>query len=56
MKNEKVKVIFDTNVWINFLIGKQLALIQKYISSQEIIIVTTNQLIQEIELVTCRDK
>ncbi len=32
MKNKNVKVIFDTNVWISFLIGKRLAKIKQYIS------------------------
>jgi uncharacterized protein len=28
MKNKEVKVIFDTNVWISFLIGKRLSKIK----------------------------
>jgi putative PIN family toxin of toxin-antitoxin system len=41
MKAKNIKVIFDTNVWISFLIGKRLAFIKNYISSGQITIVTT---------------
>jgi len=50
----KIRVIFDTNVWISFLIGKRLSIISKYISNRQIIIVTTDQLIEEILKVTNR--
>ncbi|HSV77085.1 MAG TPA: putative toxin-antitoxin system toxin component, PIN family [Bacteroidales bacterium] len=56
MKNKKVKVIFDTNVWISFLIGKHLVKIKQYISDGSIIIVTTDQLLTEIKIVTNREK
>ncbi|HSV87634.1 MAG TPA: putative toxin-antitoxin system toxin component, PIN family [Bacteroidales bacterium] len=56
MKNKEVKVIFDTSVWISFLIGKRLAKIKQYISDGSIIIVTTEQLLTEIKMVTNREK
>lgn len=56
MKNKKVKVIFDTNVWISFLIGRRLSKVKQYISNGSIIIVTTEQLLTEIKLVTNREK
>jgi len=56
MKNKNVKVIFDTNVWISFLIGKRLSKIKTLISEGRIIIVTTKQLLDEIKLVSSRDK
>jgi len=56
MKNKNVKVIFDTNVWISFLIGKRLSSIQEYIVDGRITIVTTRQLLNEIQIVTARDK
>ena len=52
----KIKVIFDTNIWISFLIGKRLASIKEFISNGRIQIVLTEQLITEIELVTRRPK
>jgi putative PIN family toxin of toxin-antitoxin system len=56
MKNESVKVIFDNNVWISFLIGKRLSAIKQHISDGSIIIVTTDQLILELKTVTSRKK
>jgi uncharacterized protein len=56
MKNKEVKVIFDTNVWISFLIGKRLSKIKKYISDGSIIIITTEQLLTEIKIVTNRER
>jgi len=56
MKNKKIKVIFDTNVWISFLIGKRLSKIKQHISSGNIVIITTDQLLTEIKLVTSREK
>jgi uncharacterized protein len=56
MKAKNIKVIFDTNVWISFLIGKRLAFIKNYISSGHITIVTTEQLLTEIKDVTSRER
>ncbi len=56
MKNKKVKVIFDTNVWISFLIGKRLSSIKQYIANGSITIITTEQLLTEIKNVTNREK
>jgi len=55
-KNLKIRVIFDTNVWISFLIGKRLSVVSKYISNRQITIVTTAQLIEEILEATNRKK
>lgn len=56
MKSKNVKVIFDTNVWISFLIGKRLSKIKQYISDGSITIITTEQLLTEIKIVTNREK
>ncbi|MCH8545209.1 MAG: putative toxin-antitoxin system toxin component, PIN family [Cryomorphaceae bacterium] len=56
MKRKNVKVIFDTNVWISFLIGKQLSTIKRYISNGDITIVVSEQLLSEIKIVTSRKK
>ncbi len=56
MTSNKVKVIFDTNVWISFLIGKRLSKIKEYIVNGNITIVLTNQLLLELKTVTSRDK
>jgi len=51
----KIRVIFDTNVWISFLIGKRLSIVRKHISNQQIIVVVTDQLLEEILKVTSRE-
>ncbi len=56
MTNKSVKVIFDTNVWISFLIGKRLSKIKRYISDGSITIITNEQLLAEIQSVTNRKK
>ena len=56
MTNKSIKVIFDTNVWISFLIGKHLSKIKSHIAQGNIIIVTTDQLLHEIKHVTGREK
>lgn len=56
MMTPNIKVIFDTNVWISFLIGKRLSSIKKYIASGQITIVVTERLLVEIKDVTAREK
>jgi putative PIN family toxin of toxin-antitoxin system len=56
MTNKNVKVIFDTNVWISFLIGKTLSKIKLHIADGKITIVITEQLLTEIRTVTNREK
>lgn len=56
MKGKSVKVIFDTNVWISFLIGKRLSFIRNLISEGQIVIVITEQLFTEIKEVTSRER
>lgn len=56
MTGKNAKVIFDTNVWISFLIGKRLGKIQRYITDGAITIIITEQLLTEIRLVTSRKK
>lgn len=56
MKAKNIKVIFDTNVWISFLIGKRLSFIKEHIANGQITIVTTAQLLTEIKEVTSREK
>jgi hypothetical protein len=56
MRKKKIKVIFDTNVWVSFLIGKRLSIISKYISDGDILLITTKQLLLELKIVTSREK
>ena len=50
------KVIIDTNLWISFLIGKELQNLKDLIVDARIKLVTTDQLINELKLVTSREK
>ena len=55
-KRKSIKVIFDTNIWISFLIGKKLLLIKDLIISKQLVIVLSDQLLLEIRTVTQRPK
>ena len=54
MQNKNSRVIFDTNFWISFLIGKRLYSIKNLISDRQIKIIITQQLLDEINNVTSR--
>jgi putative PIN family toxin of toxin-antitoxin system len=56
MTSKSVRVIFDTNIWISFLIGRRLAKIKLDILDRRISIITTDQLLMEIKTVTNREK
>jgi len=56
MTNKNVKVIFDTNVWISFLIGKRLTTIKQHVVNRNITIIVTDQLLTELKIVTSREK
>lgn len=56
MINKNVRAIFDTNVWISFLIGKRLVKIKQHISEGSITIIITEQLLTEIKTVASREK
>jgi len=53
---KNIKVIFDTNVWISFLIDKRLSFIKNLISNGQITIIVTEQLLKELVEVTSREK
>lgn len=55
-KRKQIKVIIDTNLWISFLIGKRLKNLQNLISENQVIIVISDQILEEIEIVTKRPK
>ena len=50
------KVIVDTNLWISFLIGKELQNLKDLITTEKVRLITTDQLITEIKIVTARPK
>ncbi len=56
MAGKPLRVIFDTNVWVSILIGKQSTSIVSSLSSGSITLIFTDQLLEEIRLVTSRKK
>lgn len=56
MIDKSVKVVFDTNIWISFLIGRRLAYVRSLLSNRSLTIVACKQLLDEIRLVTDREK
>ncbi len=55
-KQKPNKVIIDTNLWISFLIGKELQNLKELIVTEKIQLITTEQLINELRLVVARPK
>jgi putative PIN family toxin of toxin-antitoxin system len=51
-----IKVIIDTNFWISFLIGKQLARLKYLLIETTLVPIFSPQLLNEINLVTKRPK
>lgn len=55
-KNNQIRIVIDTNLWISFLIGKRLIRVCSWISKPNIQIVASQDLIDEIFVVAQRDK
>ncbi len=57
MPNQKQsRVIIDTNLWISFLIGKELQILKDLIINKKIKLVTKDQLLVELKSVTSKEK
>jgi putative PIN family toxin of toxin-antitoxin system len=52
----EIRVVIDTNVLISFLIGKRLKKLKDKLSDSSIKLIITEQLIQELKLVSSRPK
>jgi len=50
------RVIVDTNLWISFLIGRELQNLKDLLISNRIQLITSDQLIHEVKLVVARPK
>ena len=55
-RKKRIKAIIDTNLWISFLIGKRLKILKDLIVENRIELIITDQLLDEIQLVTQRPK
>ena len=54
--SKSYKIIIDSNIWISFLIGKDLRRLQDYIDSQNLKIITCNEQLIELSEVFKRPK
>lgn len=52
----EIRIVVDTNVMISFLIGKRLRKMKDKLSDSSIKLILTDQLINELKLVTSRPK
>ncbi|MEH1927626.1 putative toxin-antitoxin system toxin component, PIN family [Nostoc sp.] len=55
-ENKTIKIIIDTNLWISFLIGKELKQLQNILLEETIQVVLSEEILEEIMLVTQRPK
>lgn len=51
-----MKVLFDTNLWISFMIGKRLATLADVLCRHDIHVYMSEQLLEEIQTVIARPK
>ena len=51
-----MKVLFDTNLWISFMIGKRLSSLAGVLGNSDIQVYMSEQLLNEIQAVICRPK
>ncbi|MDD5942930.1 putative toxin-antitoxin system toxin component, PIN family [Fibrobacter sp.] len=51
-----MKVLFDTNLWISFMIGKRLASLANVLCRNDVQVYMSEQLLEEIQTVIARPK
>lgn len=51
-----MKVLFDTNLWISFMIGKRLASLADVLCRNDVQVYMSEQLLDEIQTVIARPK
>jgi putative PIN family toxin of toxin-antitoxin system len=51
-----MKVLFDTNLWISFMIGKRLSSLVNVLTCQDVEVFVSEQLLEEIRTVISRPK
>ena len=51
-----MKVLFDTNLWISFMIGKRLSSLAAVLNRQDVEVYVSEQLLDEIRIVISRPK
>ena len=56
IQTKRIKVIFDTNIWISFTLGKKLSSLQKIISLPQFYCIISDEILTEYLLVIQRKK
>lgn len=56
MRKHKDKVIIDTNLWISFLLAKDLSRLDSIVADREIVLIFSQELLDELIEVTQRKK
>ena len=51
-----MKILFDTNLWISFMIGKRLATLPDVLCRHDVVVYMSEQLLAEIRAVIARPK
>ena len=51
-----MKVVFDTNIWISFLLGKKLSVLSEVLTRDDVSIYVSNDLLKELVEVASRPK
>lgn len=51
-----IKIIIDTNIWISFLIGKELSGLKSLIVDEKVILILCDQILNEIRITTQHPK
>ncbi len=54
--NEKLKIIIDTNLWINFLITRRLVDLDPFFKDERLVLVFSKELVEELVEVARRPK
>ncbi len=56
MPNKPLRVVIDTNIWISFLMGKHLSKLQQVLVSEQVVILFSEELFDEMVEVLQRPK
>lgn len=55
-EKKPVRIIVDTNIWIGFLIGKSFSGLKDLLVQQDVVLITSHELLEELREVTQRPK
>ena len=56
MKNQRNRIILDTNLWISFLLTKEISKLDLILSNKKVVLIFSMELLEELMNVTQRPK